>query len=388
MRYLSNAGNDPEQTVSYWLSRHDVDGTAGFWLESGFFSIDGIEYFRRALESAKARSGEIRIVIGSNRGLTLGTAVSELLDTLGTAENASIGIVKYSNAFFHPKVVVLELPSGLREAYVGSANATAAGFGGLHVESGLALYESAGDESSVIDAIQAGVSRWFQDTPPGFHLVRDHDDVLALEELGILGLPDENLNRGAARILGSGTLGARRRLLCPPRSVRETETEQTVVVEVPEYGDSVAAPVGAPVANLKWSKKISASDAQRKKTGNQRGGITLVEAGHNIDSGSWFRDELFGDLSWSSGQTRTGQPREEAWAQAEVRFPGHVGETMTLKISHAPNREQGKHNYVSLLHLGAMAPRFASTDFTGYIIEIARLETGTFVVEIRQGGAR
>ena len=70
-----------------------------------------------------------------------------------------------------------------------------------------------------------------------------------------------------------------------------------------EFGIQISLPVRAPVATTAthWTKKITASDAQRKRAGNQRGSITLVRANYKIDAQTYFRRDFFGP----AGKNRT-----------------------------------------------------------------------------------
>jgi len=104
--------------------------------------------------------------------------------------NAALGVMKYSNAFFHPKTYHLRRADGSQAAYVGSANLTPQGLA-LHVEAGILLDTRTGDSDTVLNDIAAAVDAWFTNTPAGFHLVDDRAviDQLAAEEVLLLTPP-------------------------------------------------------------------------------------------------------------------------------------------------------------------------------------------------------
>src|SRR5438046_2884798 len=68
------------------------------------------------------------------------------------------------------------------------------------------------------------------------------------------------------------------------------------------------------------SKTLTPSAAQRKGTGNQRGSITLVQAGYPINAQTYFRKQFFGDATWAPERTRTGERRERATVPFSVDF--------------------------------------------------------------------
>ena len=55
---------------------------------------------------------------------------------------------------------------------------------------------------------------------------------------------------------------------------------------------------------------------------------------------------------------------------------------MNLQISHAPNRESGQHNYVTLLHLGPLGPYFTREDMTDRVMRLERRNDGSFALAI------
>jgi hypothetical protein len=144
------------------------------------------------------------------------------------------------------------------------------------------------------------------------------------------------------------------------------------------------APIGTPQAttSAEYAKPLTRSDAQRKRTGNQRGSITLTQQQYQIDAQRYFRFDFFGDAVWTTGTTRTGEPREIARVPFDVTFLGEDVGVIELDVSYAPNREASQGNYTTLVHLGGLAPHFVRSDVEGRELKIARADDGTFSLEV------
>lgn len=160
---------------------------------------------------------------------------------------------------------------------------------------------------------------------------------------------------------------------------REPVTGQSDLLQsiVPNPASSNVQP-GTRAVDAQWSKRMSASDAQRKPSGNERGGITLVKADHDIDPQTHFRRRFFSTAEWTSGKTRTGEPLETALIRFDVDFLGQGLGTLSIPITYARNREAKQNNYTSLMHLGPLAPYFESYDMTGKWVSIRRYTDGTY----------
>jgi hypothetical protein len=148
----------------------------------------------------------------------------------------------------------------------------------------------------------------------------------------------------------------------------------------------VPAPAAAPARE--WTKKLSASDAQRKKTGNQRGSITLVQAGYNIDAQTYFRNDFFGSEPWVKGTTFTGVPRETATVEFDTAVLGTDLGTIPLMVSYAPNREAHQSNYTSLLHIEGISDQFRDNDLTDKWLQLIEDVTGRFALTISDADPR
>jgi hypothetical protein len=139
-----------------------------------------------------------------------------------------------------------------------------------------------------------------------------------------------------------------------------------------------------PVSTQWWSKKLTASDVQRKKTGNQRGGISLTQAGRPIKPQTYFRHELFGDAEWASGRNHNGMPLDTAVVNFRTRVLDEDLGSLNFTITDAPNREAKQNNFTSTLHLGPLTHVFKERDFTGAWLTLERESDGGFALSISE----
>lgn len=373
MRYIDTGVRDPAHAFGTWLDtqvRSDPSIAEVRW-QSGYFGAEILPYFAPAMARLRRSGGTVRVLVGSNDGTTRRSDVAALLAAVGPARpGLRVGVVSFADGYFHPKTVHLVRNDGSAAAYIGSANLTGAG-AALNVEAGIVLDTRDGDDRRVLEAVRAAVDWWFAARRPGLHLVSTAADLAALARAGVLDVPQPPRPRPAATRSGAGGRGpSLRPLLNLPASAPPSSSRP------PSVGPGAPAPV-------RWTKKLSASDAQRKTTGNQRGSITLVQAGAPIDPKTYFRNVLFGGVTWRRGATATGQPLETARVRLEVDLLGQRRRHMDLEVTYAPNREAAQSNYTTLLHLGQLSKDFAAQDMTGKQLTIERRADGTFGLSIR-----
>ena len=371
VRYIDTGTRDPAQALGTWLDRFVLAGAsiAELRWQAGYFTADVLPYFAPALGRLGRSGGTVRVLVGSNDGSTRRADMAALLAAAGTPRaGLGVGVVSFDNGYFHPKTVHIVRSDGSAAAYVGSANLTGAGVA-LNVEAGIVLDTRDGDDRDVLAAVGAAIDWWFAGRRPGMHLVATAADLAALTSAGILDVPQPPRPRPAAAGRRSGGHAvALRPLLTIPSAA------------APPPRPSPARPGASTPA--RWTKKLSASDAQRKGAGNQRGSITLVKARNPIDPRTYFRRNLFGSAAWTRGRTGTGKPLEVARVRFDVTLLGRRRGAMDIEVSYAPNREAAQSNYTSLLHLGPLATHFAARDMTGRQMTIERRANGTFALSI------
>lgn len=177
MKYLDTGSRDPEQALAKWLETLDASEVEELRIQSGFFSIGGIGLLLPIFAEHVEQVRTTRILIGSNDGGTLRSDVLGLAGYMGIPrENASLGVVNFGNAYFHPKTYHVRRSDGSQVAYVGSANLSAAGLA-LHVEAGVSLDTRENDKEQHLSAIAMAIDAWFIENRDGLHLIEDIESV-------------------------------------------------------------------------------------------------------------------------------------------------------------------------------------------------------------------
>jgi hypothetical protein len=395
MRYIDSGRRDPDEALGSWLEENalgDPSVVALRW-QTGFFGVDSLGYFAHLMARLGNQNGVLRVLVGSNDGITLRSDLEVLLDVAGPPrDNQRIGIVSFDNGYFHPKTIHLARADGSAAAYVGSANLTQSGVTSLHVEVGILLDSNQGDDPSVLTEIADAVDWWFAEPRSGLHVIFGSDDLDRLVNAGTLNVPRPPLVRQQRARGGEATNPSARltplvRVPPLPSGLRPETTPSTGATPPPPESvePSASAAASAPRGSLPtadWRKRLTRSDAQRKAAGNQRGSITLVQAGYPINAQTYFRHDLFANASWEMESTRTGEVRETATIPFAINILGHDLGTRGVTVTYASNREASQANYTSLLHLGPLAPYFVSQDLTGRWLRLERRTDGTYSLSV------
>ena len=137
-----------------------------------------------------------RCLVGSNDSGTGAKDVCALAEALGLPRpGAKLAVAAFANGFFHPKVVHIRRIDGSQAAYVGSANLTASGVLGRHIEAGVLLDSAYGDAAIELEKIAAAIDAWFVGVREGcFHI--EHagavEDLVARGVLAKEAEPDDS----------------------------------------------------------------------------------------------------------------------------------------------------------------------------------------------------
>jgi hypothetical protein len=386
VRYIDSGRRDPDQALGSWLGEatQDPSVVALRW-QSGFFGVAGLGHLAPLMSSLKNMGHVVRLLIGSNDGVTPREDIEVLLNIVGEPrQGLDVGVVSFGNGYFHPKTIHLTRDDGSMTAYVGSANLTINGVSALHVEAGIILETRDGDDPAVLRDIVDAVDCWFTESRSGLFRITGPADLDSLVENKILSVPRPRSARWATA--GGGQGGPRLPDLTPlihvPPITLVSGDDQTTT-RPPEGGEDSGAVTPTPVeVEAEWSKNLTASDAQRKAVGHQRGSITLTQNRYPINAQTYFREDFFGAVSWFEEVTRTGQTVESAHVRMLVSINDvNIGE-QDIHITHGTSRESGQGNYTTLIHLGPLALYFSSEDMTGRRITIQRRNDGSYSLTI------
>lgn len=376
MRYIDSGRRDPDQALGSWLVEAAQDlGVLELRSQTGFFSVDGLGHIVPLISRLKDGDHIVRLLLGSNEGVTRRTDIEVLLDIAGwPRQGLDIAVVSFDNAYYHPKTVHLKRNDGSMFAYVGSANLTKSGVSALHVEAGMTLDTRDGDDPSVLTHISNVVDWWFEGPRKGLFRVTGFDDLDALVASKVLGVQRPPSPRTESRGRVASALPKLAPLINVPPVIGDEVPE-------PAENDEPESPAVV-IVEEEWSKRLSASDAQRKPYGHQRGSITLVQGRYPIDAQTYFRWNFFASAQWVEEETRTGESLETAHVPMLVDIGGVNIGTQDIHITHALNRESRQGNYTTLIHLAPLASYFAAQEMTGRRVTIARRNDGTFSLSI------
>lgn len=348
--------------------------------QAGFFGGEVLDYFAPAMERVNASGGALHVLIGSNNGVTRSKDVAQVLKLAGPLRpQRRVGVVSFTGGFYHPKTIHITRTDGSVAAYVGSANLTKNGITSVNIEAGMLLDTREGDDAGCLGDVADAVDWWFADNRDGLTVVKDQADIDALIATGVLDRPSPPPVAPTEAKLKSHH-GSRLKPLV------KLPTPPPAPAPAPAPAGAPAPPVGPPA--VEWTKKLSRSDAQRKKTGNQRGSITLVQAGYDIDAQVYFREEFFADEPWVKGATFTGAARETTTVEFATTILGHDLGTIPLSVSYAPNREADQNNYTSLLHIEGISDLFREENFTDKWLQLTRDADGRFGLAISDADPR
>ncbi len=247
MRYIDNGIGDPRDDALFpWLETMLTADVVGIRWQSGFFETSVLGVFIPLFQRLAKEHLDTIVLIGSNDGETVSSAVHKLVEVLGLPRpNALLGVVSYADGFYHPKTIHLRYSSGRQVAYVGSANMTARGINGLNIEAGILFDSDEGDPIESLTSISSASRAWFDQQPKGLFTLRSHDDVIELERRQIL--TTEHTPRP-----GHGGHGNRGGAALPRRSLRHVlppwpERRQKQIEQPPDLnGDVLIAELAGP----------------------------------------------------------------------------------------------------------------------------------------------
>lgn len=359
------------------------------WLVSAFANAQAIQRIAPNILEAKARGSNINIVVGFDVNSTSAEALKRI-NSLGV--NSILVHNARGGHTFHPKIYLFEAVGKRAEVFVGSNNLTDGGLYTNYEASTRTTFEFPSDNEEYVQFI-ASLETYLN--PAG-----STAQILTSELIEILvkrgDVPTENeIRKNQAKTLKPKKKGSIpkspfgvEKIKRPPslkKSVKKTS------VTKPKIGFAIAPIQVSRVPNLGellWQKtKLPASDVQRQK-GNVTGGLRLVQAkwkvsDNFIDQTTYFRNEIFGHLIWSTWKSKPYS--EKAETSFDVYILGESYGVHELMISHKPSGEASQHNYTTILHWGELAETIRQLNIVGKTFNLyspPEGQTEPFIIEV------
>ena len=199
LEYLDSSVRLNSNALAYWLSQEIPNDQAHLRIKSGYFTLNGLDGLKASIDHLVQNDLPVTIALGANDKATIQSDVDALYTLIGCPRpNAKLCVVSCVGGLFHPKVVHMTRTDGSALAYVGSANATPAGFNGTNIESGILLDSRKGDPISILDQIAASIDNWFNAPQTGVTNVTGPATTQQLVALGILGTVKQHTNNTAS----------------------------------------------------------------------------------------------------------------------------------------------------------------------------------------------
>ncbi|MGA2230067.1 MAG: phospholipase D family protein [Tepidisphaeraceae bacterium] len=389
-KYL-DSGVDADRCAGRWLDENLVPGILGLRAQFGYFRYNAIAPFANTIRTASAAGHPVHFALGSNAGSLAAVDVQRLIRIV-SGRCATVTVVAFAGAEFHPKTIHVAREDGSTTALVGSSNLTENGLG-VNVEASIVLDDLLHDEHSRIQEVAEAAERWKSINIPGVYPIETDADIQALVDSQIINVPQPSrpsAEMGLAR--RSIALGRRRRSWTARTAGRGPQVRFDIppLIEVPAplpvllHNEADIAELSQSIISHKWCKELKSSDAQQVKPGsNPTGKLRLTQSGFPIDHKKWFREEMFGDAVWRTLE-KNGKPYEQATIPFSVRVRGEPFGIINLDIDHAPHRIAGQGNVPTILAWGHTIERMLiARNFIGDWVAVTRDATGAFTLTIQ-----
>ena len=195
-KYIDSGSGEAEQDMGHWFDANVVAGIREFRCQFGYFRYAAIKPFADVIRDLAAEGGQVHFVLGSNDGSLIAADAQRVLRA-ATGVHASLTIVSFADAKFHPNTVHVVRADGSTTAVVGSSNLTIRGLG-QNVEAGVIFDTRARDPAGELKRIRTAIDYWrevtsnvaaYPQVAPAVFPIKDDDDLRDLVDRGIINLP-------------------------------------------------------------------------------------------------------------------------------------------------------------------------------------------------------
>ena len=392
-RYIDTGNKKPKQDVGHWLDANVVAGIRGFRCQFGYFRFDAIRPFADLIRDVAELGDPVHFVLGSNAG-SLVAQDAQMALRVTDGRNATLTIVSFADAEFHPKCIHIVRADGSSTAVVGSSNLTGRGLG-KNIEASVVL-DSNEDGGATLKSIAEAIDRWHlleeaDLKEEGAYWINSDADLQDLSNQGVINAPQPERRTGrTTRSGGSSILTRRGPTWSPTRegwrppvpALIPKPAEISVVTPVVEPSSEPEGPPPATAIVLRWCKKLDRSDAQRVR-GNPTGKLRLGKAGFPIDKNTWFRQDFFNTL-WQNGK-RQGKRLEVTTVPFDVRVSGRSMGQQNLTVDHGEHRIANQANVPTVLAWGTeLNQELRDHNHVNDWVVLARDVNGRFALTIQR----
>lgn len=390
-RYIDSGSGRSNQSVGHWLDDNLIAGIRAFRCQFGYFRFAAIEPFSDLIHDVAGLNGAVHMVLGSNGGSLIAQDAQRAL-RVTDGINATLTVVSFSDAEFHPKTIHIVRADGTSTAVVGSSNLTGQGLG-KNIEAGV-IWDSRTDDPDELQAIADAIDRWRTlGADDGVFRIGSDADLQDLANEAIINVP-QPVRQRARRDRGAAGRRLPRRTAAweptrdgwlppvPALIPRPPEIEIIPEAAATASGAAFGEPPPATAIILKWCKRLDRSDAQRVR-GHGTGKLRLGKARFPIDKNTWFRHDFF-NTPWVQ-QRRHGQTLNETTVRFDVRVRGRSLHHLDLIIDHGEHRIADQGNVPTVLAWGTELNReMRATNHVGDWVVLTRDVNGRFGLTIQQ----
>ena len=129
---------------------------------------------------------------------------------------------------------------------------------------------------------------------------------------------------------------------------------------------------------LKWSKKMSRTDAQQRTQGYPVPYLRFTQSRHPQSVQTWFRQVFFAGAHWKPGFFGE-NPVEEAHVPFRVTINGVARGMRSMMVTHDGNRQQNHNTPNTYLHYDAKTrAELEVTNMSGRTVTVERDDNGVY----------
>lgn len=138
------------------------------------------------------------------------------------------------------------------------------------------------------------------------------------------------------------------------------------------------------MSTLSWKKKLSITDAQQETTGRIVPYLRMTKGSlRNGDFRTWFRNTMFGALSWQPGSFGKEEDLEVAFADMTVSIDGKSFGKIRVMVTYGPNRSQNNSAPTTWIHWPDQVQiHLQNNNLTGFWAQVEKDSSGNFSLSI------